>query len=76
MNTEEKREILNVFLERWPEAVVKGMMRNNYVGVEDKDTFTYWVETNTQALGSIKGWDSIKFGITLNHLIRIEFCSG
>jgi len=63
MNTEEKRSILEEFLGRWPEAEVRNMSLSDYVGVKDKDTFTYWVETKTRALGSIKGWDSIKFGI-------------
>jgi hypothetical protein len=65
METEEKRKILEEFLERWPESVVRAMTLSDYVGVEDKDTFTYWVETKTRSLGSIKGWDSIKFGIYL-----------
>lgn len=60
---EDKRKILEEFLNRWPEAEVRNMMLSDYVDVGNKDTFTYWVETNTQALGSIKGWDSIKFGI-------------
>lgn len=63
METEEKRKILEEFLERWPESVVRSLTLSGYVGVEDKDTFTQWVETKTQPLGSIKGWDSIKFGI-------------
>jgi hypothetical protein len=35
-----------------------------YVDVEDKDIFTYWVETKMRDLGSMKGLPgSIKFGI-------------
>lgn len=63
MEAEEKRNILNEFLGRWPESVVRSMTLSDYVGVKDKDTFTYWVETKTRPLGSIHGWDSIKFGI-------------
>lgn len=63
METEEKRNILHEFLERWPESAVKTMALSDYVSVGDKDTFTYWVETRTRPLGSIHGWDSIKFGI-------------
>jgi hypothetical protein len=63
MDTEEKRKILEEFLERWPESVVSNMSLPEYVSVEDKDTFTYWVESKTWQLGSIYGWDSIKFGI-------------
>jgi hypothetical protein len=63
MDIEERQTILEEFLERWPEPVVRRMTLPDYVGVGDKGTFTYWVETKTRALGSIKGWDSIKFGI-------------
>src|SRR5437588_10371385 len=63
MNTEEKRAILEKFLARWPESVVRNMTLPAYVSVKNKDTFTYWVETEKQPLGSIKGWESIKFGI-------------
>jgi 5-methylcytosine-specific restriction protein B len=63
MELEEKQEILEEFLERWPESKVRAMTLSDYVGVGDKNTFTYWVETKTRALGSIKGWDSIKYGI-------------
>jgi hypothetical protein len=63
MDTEQKQKILEEFLERWPGSVVRKMTLSDYVGVLDKNTFTYWVETKTRALGSIKGWDSIKFGI-------------
>jgi hypothetical protein len=63
METEEKRKLLNEFLETWPEARVRKMTIGEYVGVEDKNTFTYWVETGMRDLGSIKGMTSIKFGI-------------
>jgi 5-methylcytosine-specific restriction protein B len=63
MNLEEKQQLLEEFLERWPESAVRSMTLSDYVGVEDKDTFTYWVETKMRPLGSIKGAYSTKFGI-------------
>jgi len=65
MNLEEKQELLAQFLERWPESAVERLTLPQYVGVRDKDTFTYWVETLTRPLGSIKGTFSDKFGIYL-----------
>lgn len=65
MDTEEKRKLLDEFLERWPEDKVRKMTLSQYVGVEDKDTFTYWVETKMRDLGSMKGMSAIKFGIYL-----------
>jgi hypothetical protein len=63
MTLEEKQELLAEFLERWPETAVRDMALNEYSGVDDKDTFTYWVETKMRPLGSIKGAYSTKFGI-------------
>ncbi|WP_448564113.1 AAA family ATPase [Thalassotalea ganghwensis] len=51
------------FLAEWPIERVKNMTLEQYVGVEDKTTFTYWVETKTQAIANIKGSPSYKFGI-------------
>ncbi|HEU0143564.1 MAG TPA: hypothetical protein VFQ47_02150, partial [Nitrososphaera sp.] len=63
MQTEEKRKLLNQFLERWPEDKVRKMTLSQYTGVGDKDTFTYWVEFGMQELGSMRGMYAIKFGI-------------
>lgn len=61
--TEELEELLDEFLNRWQIEVVENMTLQEYVGVENKDTFCQWVETKTRILGSIKGMTSIKFGI-------------
>lgn len=53
------------FLERWPIDKIKAMTLEEYVSVDDQDTFTYWLETKTRGLGSIQGNTSIKFGIYL-----------
>lgn len=61
--TDELEELLDEFLDRWQIEDVKNMTLQEYVSVENKDTFCQWVETKTRILGSIKGMTSIKFGI-------------
>ncbi|HEY0428167.1 MAG TPA: hypothetical protein VGC76_10330 [Pyrinomonadaceae bacterium] len=63
MNTQESANLLDSFLERWSLDNVKKMSLQEYVGVNDLDTFCYWVETKTRMLGSIKGSNSFAFGI-------------
>ena len=61
--TDKLEELLDEFLNRWQIEDVENMTLQEYVGVENKDTFCQWVETKTRILGSIKGMTSIKFGI-------------
>ena len=61
--TDELEELLDEFLNRWQIEDVKNMTLQEYVSVENKDTFCQWIETKTRVLGSIKGMTSIKFGI-------------
>jgi len=63
MTTDELKELLDEFLNRWQTEDVENMTLQKYVSVGDKDTFCQWVETKTRMLGSIKGMTSIKFGI-------------
>lgn len=63
MNAQELTNLLDSFLERWSLDDVKKMSLQEYVGVNDHDTFCYWVETKTRLLGSIKGSNSFAFGI-------------
>ena len=63
MKTNELKELLDEFLNRWQIDDVENMTLQEYVSVGDKDTFCQWVETKTRMLGSIKGLTSIKFGI-------------
>ena len=65
MNNTERKVLWDQFLQRWPIDKVKSMTLEEYVSVDDQDTFTYWLETKTGGLGSIKGNTSIKFGIYL-----------
>ncbi len=63
MTTDELKELLDGFLNRWQIEDVENMTLQKYVSVGDRDTFCQWVETKTRMLGSIKGMTSIKFGI-------------
>ena len=51
------------FLEAWPPAKVRSMSLEEYTNLNQDETFTYWLEHRTRALGSIRGGDAIKFGI-------------
>lgn len=63
MATDELKELLNNFLNKWNIDKVIEMKLEDYVSIGNKDTFCQWVETKTRILGSIKGLTSIKFGI-------------
>lgn len=63
ITAQQRRELLEEFLDRWPEENVRQMSLEQYVDVGNKGTFTYWVETKMRPLGSIKGTYSWKFGI-------------
>jgi len=57
------RAILNNFLAVWTLKRVQNMELHEYVSIKDTETFCQYVETKTRPLGSIKGLNSIKFGI-------------
>ncbi len=63
MNAQELTNLLDSFLERWSLDDVKKMSLKEYVGVNNHETFCYWVETKTRSLGSFKGSNSFAFGI-------------
>lgn len=63
MKIDELKELLDEFLNRWTIENIENLTLEQYVGVNNKDTFCQWVETKTRMLGSIKGLTSIKFGI-------------
>ncbi|OCH40713.1 McrB family protein [Aliivibrio fischeri] len=63
MNQVELQPLWDSFITRWPREKLAEMTLKEYVSVNDPDTFTYWLETKTGALGSIKGNTSAKFGI-------------
>ncbi|MGF1746215.1 AAA family ATPase [Vibrio minamisatsumaniensis] len=58
-----KQQLWRDFLTRWPREKLNDLTLEQYVSVNDDDTFTYWLETKTRELGSIQGNTSAKFGI-------------
>ncbi len=63
MDTTSLQNLLDAFLEKWHIDIVRNMSLEEYVDIENPDTFCQWVETKTKRLGSINGMPSIKFGI-------------
>ncbi len=67
VNSQELDKLLNEFLQKFPLESLKTMELQDYTDLvtkeNDNDSLTYWVETKTRALGSIKGGSSEKFGI-------------
>lgn len=59
----EQQALWDAFLARWPREHLEALSLEQYVSVNDTDTFTYWLETKTRPLGSIQGNTSAKFGI-------------
>ena len=57
------QQLWDAFRKRWPIDTLKAMPIEQYSRVDDKDTFTYWLESKTENLGSIWGGSSFKFGI-------------
>ncbi len=67
-NSEEKEQLLHAFEEKWPLKSLSEMTLVKYAlgGENYKDSFSYWVETEADALGSvggIGGGGSFKHGI-------------
>jgi 5-methylcytosine-specific restriction protein B len=51
------------FLAVWPVSRLATMTLDEYSQVGSKDTFTYWIESRLDELGSIWGGSSFKFGV-------------
>ncbi|KJS08958.1 MAG: hypothetical protein VR73_03705 [Gammaproteobacteria bacterium BRH_c0] len=62
-NFKELYKLWDQFLARWPAQKLAEMTLDEYTGIGDKDTFTYWLERKTLPIGSIAGGSSEKFGI-------------
>ncbi|MDA3956975.1 hypothetical protein [Oceanispirochaeta sp.] len=61
------------FLQEWPLEKVKTMTLPMYTSVGKKDTFTYWLESRLDKLGSIWGGSSFKFGRKGESYIILNF---
>ena len=60
---EDRRKLLNDFLEAFPLETLKDMPLEKYTNLNRSDSFCYWVESRTYTLGSIWGGSAYKFGI-------------
>lgn len=56
-------ELWDEFLALWPISRLKTMTLAEYTQAGSKDTFTYWMESRLDKMGSIWGGESLKFGI-------------
>lgn len=63
MNSQEKYAIWDDFLKEWPVERVRSMTLEEYTKVGSKDTFTHWLESKLDSMGSIWGGSSFKFGV-------------
>lgn len=54
----------NAFLQIWGDIdKIKSMSLEDYTDIKNANNFTYWIETRTQACGTIKGTWATKAGI-------------
>jgi 5-methylcytosine-specific restriction protein B len=56
-------QLWNEFLEVWPIHRLESMTLDKYSSAGSKDTFTYWIESRLDQLGSIWGGSAFKFGV-------------
>ena len=62
-NQERDALLKEQFLERFPLEKLRSMTIEEYTNLKRKDSFCYWLESETYRLGSIWGGSSLKFGI-------------
>lgn len=58
-----RHKLYEDFLKEFPLESLKDMPLERYTNLNKSDSFCYWLEFKTLALGSMKGGDSGKFGI-------------
>jgi len=63
MPKNETYEIWDAFLNVWPVERVKNMTLEEYSKAGSRDSFTWWLESGTDTLGSIWGGSSFKFNV-------------
>jgi len=51
------------FLKTWPASRLKTMSLDEYIHAGSKDSFTYWVESRLDKMGSIWGGSAFKFSV-------------
>ena len=69
---EEKIQLWESFLQTWPLERLKKMSLEEYTNLNRNDSFCYWIEAKTNALGGIWGGSSYKFGIFMRKDLTTE----
>lgn len=57
------KDTWDAFLKEWPLERLRRMTLQEYSAAGQSDTFTAWIESRLDKLGSIWGGSSFKFGI-------------
>jgi len=63
MIKKEQNDIWDLFLTEWPIERVEKMGIDEYTKIGSDNTFTYWLESRLDVLGSIWGGSAFKFGV-------------
>ena len=67
INVNDMNRLWDKFLALWSLDRIKKMTLKEYSNVGSKDSFTYWIEVKLEAMGSIWGGSSFKFGVYERH---------
>lgn len=62
-NFEEQYALWDEFLKVWPASRLATMTLDEYTQAGSKNSFTYWIESRLDELGSIWGGSAFKFGV-------------
>ncbi|WP_445612119.1 McrB family protein [Hafnia alvei] len=62
-NFEEQYSLWDEFLKVWPTSRLATMTLDEYTQAGSKNSFTYWIESELDKLGSIWGGSAFKFGV-------------
>jgi 5-methylcytosine-specific restriction protein B len=62
-NFQQQYDLWDEFLAIWPRERLATMTLNEYSQAGSKDSFTYWIESRLDEMGSIWGGSSFKFGV-------------
>ena len=62
-NFEELYSLWDEFLSSWPASRLAKMTLDEYSKAGSKESFTYWLESGLDELGSIWGGSAFKFGV-------------
>lgn len=63
MTSQEKTQLNDKFLEKFPLDSLRGMTIDQYTNLNRSDSFCYWIESVTEELESVWGGSAYKFGI-------------